>query len=80
MNAFCVDKLLPYILPVTPKSFNTFNDDNTVVLLDNVVSPDSFNDDANVVLFDNVVNPDTFNDDANVVSLSVLGPLTFNVP
>ena len=68
VNAFCVDKLLPYTLPTTPKSFNTFNDDNTVVLFDNVVKPDTFNDDAKVVLFDNVVNPDTLNDDTNVVS------------
>jgi hypothetical protein len=38
-----------------------------VVLLDNVVNPDTFNDDNNVTLLFNVVNPLTLNDDNNGV-------------
>ena len=41
---------------------DTFNDDNKVVLLDNVLKPETFNDDINVELLFNVVTPETFND------------------
>ncbi len=50
----------PIIFPTT------FNDDNNVVALFNVVLPDTFNDDINVVLLFRVVVNDTFNDDNNV--------------
>ena len=65
----------PIILPIT------FNDDNNVVALFNVVVPDTFNDDNNVVLF-NVVVPETF----NVLFIVVLPPTNkssasiFNLP
>ena len=39
---------------------DTFNDDNNVALLFNVVKPETFNDDNNVALLFNVVKPETF--------------------
>jgi hypothetical protein len=42
---------------------DTFNDDNNVVLLFNVVKPDMLIDDNDVVLLLNVENPETFNVD-----------------
>ncbi len=54
------------------ESLQTFNDDNNVVVLFNIVIPETFNDDNNVVVFDNVVKPDTFNDDNNVVLFNVV--------
>ncbi len=51
-----------------------------VVLLFNVVEPETFNDDNNVVALFKSVGPDTFNDDNNVVLLLfiiiLLVPLT----
>jgi hypothetical protein len=44
----------------------TFNEDNNIVLLDNVVNPDTFNDGTNVELLINEVKPLTFIDDTNV--------------
>ena len=55
-----------------------FNDENMVVLF-NVVNPETFNDDNNVTLLLNVVKPDTFNSDNNVVLLfNLVKPETFN--
>ncbi len=51
-----------------------------VLLLFNVVNPETFNDDNNVELLFNVVNPLTFKDDNNVLEVfNVVDPDTFKL-
>ncbi len=45
---------------------DTFNDDNTIVLFDNVVNPETFNDGTIVTFVYIDVKPHIFNADNNV--------------